>query len=157
MLRQRGDEYSVMNRAAQMPSGMATATATSATSTVPTTRPSTPMRTGVVSVRHSLVVKKRPPMSRKASSLRSSRNRPTSVSSTRTERPAPVVVTAKRRSARAGMSSTGRGWRSSGTGVPPSSRARTDDVTMLVRIKATGSGADNTRRMNGSPTPDPVR
>ena len=106
-----------MASAARTPKGTAMITATIATSTVPMSRPSTPMRAGCTSVRHSMRVRKRNgPDSSRAARLCSRRNSPTRVSRMRTDIPAAMVMRLKLRSARLGSSTTIRGVRVGGAG-----------------------------------------
>ena len=92
-------------------------TATTATSTVPVSSPSTPMDGGDTSVRHSVRVRNdSTPVWEMASELWMSRNAPTSSRSTSTEMPAPIVIMLNRRSAALGTSVTTRRVRTSPAG-----------------------------------------
>jgi hypothetical protein len=97
-----------MNTAEHTPRGMAIRTAMTATITVPLISPRTPMRLGLVSVRHSVVVKKSRPIVEKASRPRSSRKSPTRPRITKTLIPAVIVTPPKILSVRVGASMTSR-------------------------------------------------
>ena len=95
-----------------VPNGTAITIAIAATNTVPVRSPSTPMRGGLTSVRHSSRVRKSTiPVSEIAGRLRRKRKIPTSVSRTSTVSPAPRVTRLNHRSTRLGTSVTMRGVR----------------------------------------------